>query len=159
MVMTMNKSMPEQLDPIKFESILDALEDAKLICYGKSDITEGIDSAILLARRKFFKSYKELIFGYWRIFDANLWYQDEYLNDHAFVSQCWNLCVRKYHNAYYAVQIRNLDNLWQGVLTTECPDDYPTHSLPDNVISAKYPEIAMVKVILAKKAEEEKSDG
>lgn len=156
----MNKNLPKKLSPTEFEYILNTLEDAKLICYGKPDIIKGIDSAILLARRDFLNSYKEQIFNYWRIFDTNSWEREEFLNDHAFVSQCWNLCVRRYFSKYYAVQIKNPDNLWQGIMTTECPDDYPFHSFPAGIISADYPEIAMVKVILAKeKAEEEKSNG
>ena len=54
------------------------------------------------------------------------------------------VAVRQFDGYWYLVKIESLE-CGGGVLTTDCPDNYPIHCLPSEIKSGDYPEIVIME--------------
>lgn len=134
----------------KLEQVLNTLacQQMELLFKDKNEEAKDLEDAIKCVRYSIALANKDKLMSHFMIFETRNWRTlEDFIDNHTYICHHLSIAVRKFNGQYYAVEIMDPDSCFNGVLTTDAPDNYPMHSFPENIIHSEYPEIVMLKVI------------
>lgn len=134
----------------KLEQVLSTIscQQLDLLFQDKNDQANDLDEAISCIRYAIAASNKDKLLNHFTVYETRNWRTlEDFIDNHTYICHHLGIAVRRFNGMYYAVEILNPDSCFGGILTTDAPDNYPTHRFPKDMICSEYPEIAMLKVI------------
>ena len=106
-----------------------------------SEDQQTIERIIKQLRHNWFVIYQDYIFRFFYPFERSTY---GHLEDcEVFLFDNNQKAIRNFHGYYYIVKVKSF---YDGIISTESPDDYPMHVIPSK--GAEYPEFLMADYLI-----------
>jgi hypothetical protein len=122
-----------------YKKKLEYLSKMKDLHYEDSEVINDIIKSV---RKDFFSTFFSYIVHYFYDFDHNPGHMED---SELFTYENHSKAIRKFNGAYYSVNVKQFGF---AAVTTESPDDYPLHIMPQQGVS--YPEYLIADYLIAK---------